>query len=1044
MDGQHELQASKHLLVSSHHEASLTNHQMEKAARREEEDGALITSGRDVAESSQPILWSDSTPACTIREEPVLLPSHFPSPTSSTTPVVVLQLFHRLSRLLLVFWKVASFISSEAQGLMGWKNIYKRRVKVFAVALMIYLDYKAVQKKVKWSSKEKADALWEKTHEQNATRLLNLMIELEGLWVKLGQYLSTRADVLPEAYIFLLRQLQDSLPPRPLKEVHQTIKKELGKSVDELFSSFDGKPLATASIAQVHRATLKDGQEVVVKVQHEGIKDIILEDLKNAKAIVDWIAWAEPQYDFSQMIDEWCREAPKELDFNHEAENTRRVSDNLKCKNEKDCSNHSNCVDVLVPEVIQSSEKVLVLQYMDGIRLNDNESLEAYGVDKQKLVEEITRAYAHQIYVDGFFNGDPHPGNFLVSKEPPYRPILLDFGLTKSLSSPMKQALAKMFLACVEGNHVALLSAFAEMGLRLRVDMPDQAMEVSTLFFRRSTLPNEAIENLKSLNEQRERNMKILKEKMNLNQKEFKRFNPVDAFPSDAIIFMRVLNLLRGLSSAMNVRIVYLEIMRPFAEATLLGDLRNGPKMNAEWICNTPVHSDVEDKLRQLLFEMGNDKILGIQVCAYKDGNVIIDTAAGVLGRYDPRPVQPDSLFPVFSVTKGITAGLVHWLVDKGKLKLDETIANIWPEFGCNGKDLIKVCHVLNHTSGLHNAIYDVLKSDPLLLCDWDQCLQHIANCKPETEPGSQQLYHYTSFGWLCGGIIEHASGKKFKEVLEEAIVYPLKIQGELYVGIPPGVESRLATLSLDSGDLERLATIQLRPETPDALRQENLFEMVISLPVLFNSLNVRRATIPASNGHCSARALARYYAALATGGKIPPLHSTLSKPALGDHPHHPKFPSIKKTPKNRKCSIRAPSFSCSPFSHGNDNIGYNVVNNIASEDDAQQRTLFDDPNIRDAFLGSGDFSTMVLPGGSFGLGFKRLQHGGDQNLTMFGHSGIGGSTGFCDAAHDFAIAVTVNRMSLGGVTRRIVQLVCSELNIPVPDEFSGHGMQLN
>ncbi|KAG0473953.1 hypothetical protein HPP92_015810 [Vanilla planifolia] len=893
---------------------------MEKAARREEEDGALITSGRDVADSSRPILWSDSTPAVTIREEPVL-PSHFPSPTSSTTRVVVLQLFHRLSRLLLVFWKVASFISSEAQGLMGWKNIYKRRVKVFAVALMIYLDYKAVQKKVKWSSKEKADALWEKTHEQNATRLLNLIIELEGLWVKLGQYLSTRADVLPEAYIFLLRQLQDSLPPRPLKEVHQTIKKELGKSVDELFSSFDGKPLATASIAQVHRATLKDGQEVVVKVQHEGIKDIILEDLKNAKAIVDWIAWAEPQYDFSQMIDEWCREAPKELDFNHEA------------------------------------------------------------------------------------------GNFLVSKEPPYRPILLDFGLTKSLSSPMKQALAKMFLACVEGNHVALLSAFAEMGLRLRVDMPDQAMEVSTLFFRRSTLPHEAI---------------------------------VDAFPSDAIIFMRVLNLLRGLSSAMNVRIVYLEIMRPFAEATLLGDLRNGPKMNAEWICNTPVHSDVEDKLRQLLFEMGNDKILGIQVCAYKDGNVIIDTAAGVLGRYDPRPVQPDSLFPVFSVTKGITAGLVHWLVDKGKLKLDETIANIWPEFGCNGKDLIKVCHVLNHTSGLHNAIYDVLKSDPLLLCDWDQCLQHIANCKPETEPGSQQLYHYTSFGWLCGGIIEHASGKKFKEVLEEAIVYPLKIQGELYVGIPPGVESRLATLSLDSGDLERLATIQLRPETPDALRQENLFEMVISLPVLFNSLNVRRATIPASNGHCSARALARYYAALATGGKIPPLHSTLSKPPLGDHLHHPKFPSIKKTPKNRKCSIRAPSFSCSPFSHGNDNIGYNVVNNIASEDDAQQRTLFDDPNIRDAFLGSGDFSTMVLPGGSFGLGFKRLQHGGDQNLTMFGHSGIGGSTGFCDAAHDFAIAVTVNRMSLGVVTRRIVQLVCSELNIPVPDEFSGHGMQLN
>ncbi|GKF34703.1 beta-lactamase domain-containing protein 2-like protein, partial [Tanacetum coccineum] len=97
-------------------------------------------------------------------------------------------------------------------------------------------------------------------------------------------------------------------------------------------------------------------------------------------------------------------------------------------------------------------------------------------------------------------------------------------------------------------------------------------------------------------------------------------------------------------------------------------------------------------KLRRLLVELGNaDKILGIQVCAYKDGEVIIDTAAGTLGKYDPRPVQPDSLFPVFSVTKGVTAGMVHWLADKGKLKLDENVANFWPEFGTNGKDQMKV-----------------------------------------------------------------------------------------------------------------------------------------------------------------------------------------------------------------------------------------------------------------------------------------------------------------------------------------------------------------
>ncbi|XP_038985733.1 uncharacterized protein LOC103713116 isoform X2 [Phoenix dactylifera] len=951
---------------------------------------------------------------------------------------------------------------------MGWGDIYKRRLKVFTLALMIYLDYKAVQKRAKWINRSKRDALWERTHERNARRVLNLIVKLEGLWVKLGQYLSTRADVLPEAYICLLKQLQDSLPPRPLQEVCQTIEKELGKSMNDLFSDFVERPLATASIAQVHRATLKDGQEVVAKVQHKGIKEIILEDLKNAKSITDWIAWAEPQYDFNPMIDEWCKEAPKELDFNNEAENTRTVSRNLHRKSEHDGTCHANCVDVLIPEVIQSSEKVLILQYMNGIRLNDNESLEAYGIDKQKLVEEITRAYAHQIYVDGFFNGDPHPGNFLVSKEAPHRPILLDFGLTKSLSSSMKQALAKMFLACAEGDHVALLSAFAEMGLKLRLDMPEQAMDIATVFFRTSTPANEALENIKSMADQREKNLKILQEKTKLNKKEVRRFNPIDAFPGDAVIFMRVVNLLRGLSSTLDVRIVYLDIMRPFAESTLLG-IRTGPAKNTQWIYDSPVHSDVEAKLRQLLLELGNDKILGIQVCAYKDGKVIIDTAAGVLGRYDPRPVQPDTLFPVFSVTKGITAGIVHWLVDKGKVKLEETIANIWPDFATNKKDLIKVHHILNHTSGLHNAMVDVMKNDPLLMCDWEESLQHIAKSVPETEPGSQQLYHSLSFGWLCGGVIEHAYGKKFQDVLEEAIIHPLNIEGELYIGIPPGVESRLATLTLDREDLEKLSAISstLRG-VPASLREGNAAEIASGLPLLFNTLNVRRAIIPAANGHCSARALARYYAALAAGGSVPPPHSHHTKPLLGSHIHIPRFAPFKKPRKKRGSkdkeiadpepqngSAIAANGVSNPLHDGNDRSasttddqGYSLIANVDDEAGNNVSKIFSNPKIHDAFMGLGDYSHLVVADGKFGLGFRRYKPG-STNFTSFGHAGIGGSVGFCNIEHDFSIAVTVNKMSLGGVPRSIIQLVCSELKIPIPEEFSmtgerGPDMQLN
>ncbi|GAY44523.1 hypothetical protein CUMW_082650 [Citrus unshiu] len=954
---------------------------------------------------------------------------------------------------------------------MGWGNIYRRRMSVFSMAILIYLDYKAVQQREKWIKKSKISALWQRAHERNAKRVLNLIIKLEGLWVKLGQYLSTRADVLPEPYISLLKQLQDSLPPRPVQEVSQTIEREFGESMGGMFMDFVETPLATASIAQVHRATLVDGRQVVVKVQHQGIKTIILEDLKNAKSIVDWIAWAEPQYDFNPIIDEWCKEAPKELDFNSEAENTRIVSANLGCKNKHEDSNKKPAyeVDVLIPE---SSETVLILEFMDGIRLNDCESLEAFGVNKQKVVEEITRAYAHQIYVDGFFNGDPHPGNFLVSKDPPHRPILLDFGLTKKLSSSMKQALAKMFLAAAEGDHVALLSAFAEMGLRLRLDVPEQAMEVSTLFFRTSAPANEAFETVKNLSEQRAKNLKVIQEKMKLNQKEVKRFNPVDAFPGDIVIFSRVLNLLRGLSSTMNVRIVYLDIMRPFAEYVLQVGINKEPSVSAEWIYSKPIHSDVEAKLRDFLVELGNDgKILGIQVCAYKDGEVIIDTSAGMLGRYDPRPVQPDSLFPVFSVTKGITAGMLHWLVDNGKLKLEENIANIWPEFKSNGKDLIKVHHVLNHTSGLHNVSVDLSSENPLLICDWDECLNRIALSAPETEPGQEQLYHYLSFGWLCGGIIERASGKKFQEILEEGIIQPLSIDGELYIGIPPGVESRLASLTIDTDDLNKVSGINNRPDLrlPSSFQPDKISQLAAITPAVFNMLNIRRAIIPAANGHCSARALARYYAALADGGVVPPPHSRLSKPPLGSHPHIPKFPShetSKKQKGTKKELLAALKNKTNNSEHGHkytkdleggshirtasgdtyarlinietSSSNTSTTDSISNTDEPQSsnvRKIFNNPRIHDAFLGVGDYGDLALPNGRFGLGFKRYNTR-DGSYIGFGHSGMGGSTGFCDVNNRFAIAVTLNKMSFGATTGRIIHFVCSELNLPVPEDY--------
>nr|GEW22325.1 beta-lactamase domain-containing protein 2-like [Tanacetum cinerariifolium] len=340
--------------------------------------------------------------------------------------------------------------------------------------------------------------------------------------------------------------------------------------------------------------------------------------------------------------------------------------------------------------------------------------------------------------------------------------------------------------------------------------------------------------------------------------------------------------------------------------------MNNGAASNAKWLYDSPINSDIEAKLRRFLVELGNaDRILGIQVCAYKDGKVIIDTSAGVLGIDDPRPVQPDSLFNVFSVTKGITAGLVHWLADKGKLKLDDHVANIWPEFGTNGKNQIK-----------------------------------------------------------------RASGKKFQEVLEEAFARPLGIEGEFYIGIPPGIkESRLATLTIDAPDFNKFATFIDSQKTSDTARMPSsfTFSMLENLIPSSNTLSFRRAIQPAANAHLSARALARYYATLVDGGVVPVV------------------PGIFTKPKDK---------------------------------------------IHDAILGDGDYIDLILPRGSFGLGFHRI-FATNGSLTGFGHMGLGGATGYCDIKNRFAIGVTLNKCSYGGLTGEIIWLICSELDLPLPQEYA-------
>jgi CubicO group peptidase (beta-lactamase class C family) len=273
---------------------------------------------------------------------------------------------------------------------------------------------------------------------------------------------------------------------------------------------------------------------------------------------------------------------------------------------------------------------------------------------------------------------------------------------------------------------------------------------------------------------------------------------------------------------------------------------------------DTALNTQVQHLIEQ---EVASGRHRGLQVAAYKDGRCVVDAWAGTLGRDDPRPVRGDSLFASFSTTKGVAATALHILADRGLIAYDAPVATYWPAFAVNGKERITVAQAMSHQAGLHTTPLPM--RDYIL--DWERALAYVANLTPAWEPGTATGYHSRTYGWIVGGIVQGASGRHIKDVIAEKIAAPLGVAGELYVGIPDGVEDRLATLEPipppPPGAPNPLADL---PPDHDAFKAEPP-----NSSVDHNDMAVRKACMPSSNGHFTARALARMYGALANGGAL-------------------------------------------------------------------------------------------------------------------------------------------------------------------------------
>ena len=263
-------------------------------------------------------------------------------------------------------------------------------------------------------------------------------------FIKLGQLLSTRADILPPAYMQALARLQDKVEPFAYEEVEKIITSELGVRISKAFSSFDQQPMAAASLGQVHRATLRDGRPVAVKVQRPDIREQIVGDLEVMAEVAEFFdrhTEVGRHYEFQKMLDEFRKTLLAELDYRREARNLLTISDNLI---------EFDAIIIPLPVEDYTTSRVLTMDYIHGRKITSLSPLTRIDIDGADLANQLFRAYLKQILVDGFFHADPHPGNVFLADSGQI--ALLDLGMVARVTSGMQEKLLQLLLAISEGH----------------------------------------------------------------------------------------------------------------------------------------------------------------------------------------------------------------------------------------------------------------------------------------------------------------------------------------------------------------------------------------------------------------------------------------------------------------------------------------------------------------------------------------------------------------------------------------------------------------
>jgi predicted unusual protein kinase regulating ubiquinone biosynthesis (AarF/ABC1/UbiB family) len=410
-----------------------------------------------------------------------------------------------------------------------------------------YLGFKTHQFIERTLAPRDMPARWSRLRRDSANSIYDAAIELRGLILKGCQFLGSRTDVLPAEYIDRLSGLQDRVPAKPFPVVRRSVESELGAPLESIFSSFARQPVAAASLAQVHEAELPSGERVAVKVQYPDIARLVHSDLANLHVLFRAVDWLERDFDLMPLVEELGATMPLELDFEHEGRTAETISGFFADRD-----------DIHVPKIHweYSSQRVLVMEYIDGIKISDRAALEAAGVDTTQVMKTLIEAYCEQLLVRGLFHADPHPGNLLVQpgeKGAPPRIVFLDFGLSKRLPTGFRQGIVTLATALLGGDAKTMGRALLELGFVTRDGKPDSLQEIARIVLDVATrLRHQSFVDPKVVAEAREEIPRLIRE------------NPIIRVPSHVVLIGRVVGLLSGLGNTLDAKLDMLTTILPY------------------------------------------------------------------------------------------------------------------------------------------------------------------------------------------------------------------------------------------------------------------------------------------------------------------------------------------------------------------------------------------------------------------------------------------------------------------------------------------------